>query len=177
MKKETYEHMINTVSAKPMLAKGIPLFNSIITKAIYVAYPCLLIYLLFWSPSLKFTLEYFLYSDFFDALVVPLVCFVLLTLLRKAINAPRPYEVFETQPLIPKNTKGKSFPSRHVFSIFVIAITFWFKCPFSQIAVCIFVLGVMLAVLRVLSGVHFTKDVVAGALLGIFLAELGFYLL
>lgn len=176
MKKETYVHMINTVSSQPLLAKGIPLCNSVITKAIYVAYPCLLVYLFFWNPSATSTLNHFLSSDFFAAFIVPLVCFVLLSLVRKAINAPRPYEVFETAPLITKDTKGKSFPSRHVFSIFVIATTFWFKCPLPEVAIVIFILGILLALLRVVLGVHFTKDVIAGALLGIIMATLGFSL-
>lgn len=168
--------MINAVSSQPLLAKGIPLCNSIITKAIYVAYPCLLVYLFFWNPNAASTLNNFLSSDFFAAFIVPFVCFVLLSLVRKTINAPRPYEVFETAPLITKDTKGKSFPSRHVFSIFVIATAFWFECPLPQIAICIFIHGIFLAILRVVSGVHFTKDVVAGALLGIIMATLGFSL-
>ncbi len=176
MKKETYIHMIESIKAKPYLAQAIPLCNSIITKAIYIAYPCLLVYLLFYSPSFDYVVQYFFNSTFFDAFVIPLASFIILSALRKAINAPRPYEVFETSPLIPKNTKGKSFPSRHVFSIFVIGTTFCFCCPVPELGIVILVLGIILAVMRVVSGVHFTKDVVAGALLGILMAELGFYL-
>ena len=107
---------------------------------------------------------------------MPLGSFVILSALRKGINAPRPYEVYETSPLIPKNTKGKSFPSRHVFSIFIIGMTFYYCCPAPELGIVILILGIFLAILRVVSGVHFIKDVVAGALLGILMAELGFYL-
>ena len=58
--------------------------------------------------------------DAVRALLVPGISFGAVSLFRWAFRAPRPYEVFETTPVIKKNTKGKSFPSRHVFSIFVI---------------------------------------------------------
>ena len=38
------------------------------------------------------------------------------TLLRAAINRPRPYEALNFTPLFPKDTKGQSMPSRHCFS-------------------------------------------------------------
>ena len=176
MKKETYESMIATIKEQPLLAKGIPLCNNLITKAIYIAYPCLLIYLLFFNPSLDFVIRYFFSSTFSSAFLVPLVSFVVLSIFRKAVNSPRPHEVFETAPLILKNTKGKSFPSRHVFSLFLIGTTFYFCCPIPEIGILILILGVLLACLRVVSGVHFIKDVITGALLGILMAELGFYL-
>lgn len=176
MKKETYLYMIQSLKKRPSLAKGIIGANSIITKAIYIAYPCLLGYLLVFDPGITFALDHFLESMFFKALLVPLGSFVILSALRKGINAPRPYEVYETSPLIPKNTKGKSFPSRHVFSIFIIGMTFYYCCPAPELGIVILILGIFLAILRVVSGVHFIKDVVAGALLGILMAELGFYL-
>ena len=63
-----------------------------------------------------------------------------------------------------------------MFSIFLIGTTFYFCCPIPEIGILILILGVLLACLRVVSGVHFIKDVIAGALLGILMAELGFYL-
>ena len=42
---------------------------------------------------------------------------------RKIINEPRPYEKYGVPPVLDKDTSGKSFPSRHVFSVFVIAVT------------------------------------------------------
>ena len=83
MKKETYESMIATIKEQPLLAKGIPLCNNLITKAIYIAYPCLLIYLLFFNPSLDFVIRYFFSSTFSSAFLVPLVSFVVLSIFRK----------------------------------------------------------------------------------------------
>lgn len=59
---------------------------------------------------------------------------------------------------------GKSFPSRHTFSAFAIAAS-WFVAS-VPVAVVLLVAAGVLAVCRVLGGVHFPRDVVAGALIG-----------
>ena len=105
------------------------------------------------------------------------ISFVLVTVLRKEINAPRPYEVFDAAPVIPKDTRGNSFPSRHAFSIFVIAMTFCACCPLAWAGPVMLAAGVLLAVIRVVSGVHFPCDVVVGALLGMLAGFVGLWIL
>ena len=66
---------------------------------------------------------HFLLTDYKRALgfgIVTGVPFIAVTLLRRLINAKRPYELLPFYETPPKNKIGKSFPSRHVFSIFVI---------------------------------------------------------
>lgn len=155
MNRETYLRMTEGLRARPTLARAVTIANKAITYAIYVAYPAFLIWLFIaGSPRLV------------AALLVPLVSFVLLTFLRTAANAPRPYEVFDAPPVIAKDTKGKSFPSRHVFSIFVIGSTILATAPSPVPGCVILALGVALAAIRVVTGVHFPRDVVAGALIG-----------
>lgn len=98
-------------------------------------------------------------------ILVPAVSFVAVSIFRKCFNAKRPYEVFGFRPLIEKDTKGKSFPSRHVFSIFVIGSTVFWVNRAAGILVCL--MGCVLAVIRVVVGVHFPRDVVAGGMIGI----------
>ena len=103
---------------------------------------------------------------------IPLVA---LTAVRDRINAPRPYEVYGLEPLIPKETRGKSFPSRHVFSIFVIGTSLlWLDPP---VGAALLGAGILLGAARVASGVHFAKDVLAGAGVGVLSAVAGFALL
>lgn len=107
-------------------------------------------------------------TDKWDALgliiMIPAVSFMLVSLFRNVRDEQRPYEIYNFKPLIQKDTKGKSFPSRHVFSIFVIAGTlFWF---YPVVACIMGIMGVILAVIRVISGVHFPKDVIVGAVAG-----------
>lgn len=100
-----------------------------------------------------------------ELLIITGVPFVALSVMRKMINAPRPYELLEFYEKKPREKSGCSFPSRHVFSVFVIATVI---VPTNiALGVGLFVLGSLLAAMRVLLGVHFIRDVVAGALVGV----------
>ena len=110
---------------------------------------------------------------FFRVVLVPAVTFFLVTVFRRAFNFPRPYEKLEISPLIPRNKKGQSFPSRHVASVFIIAMALLFCCPPAGIAML--VIGCFIAVTRVLAGIHFPRDVVAGAVFSIAAGAVGFF--
>ena len=102
------------------------------------------------------------------------VSFVALSTLRAILNRPRPYEAFDIDPLIPKDTQGKSFPSRHVFSAAVIACALLWMSPW--LGTLGFAATAVLSVVRVVGGVHFPRDVIAGALLGIACGIVGFWI-
>ena len=163
--------MTDALRARPVLARGVSLANKVITDAVYVAYPCLLVWLAYAAATGAAGAAGMLLR----AALVPGISFVLVTVLRKVINAPRPYEVFDAAPVIPKDTRGNSFPSRHAFSIFVIAMTFCTCCPLA--GPVMLAAGVLLAVIRVVSGVHFPRDVVVGALLGMLAGFVGLWIL
>lgn len=95
---------------------------------------------------------------------VTAVGFVAVSFFRRRFNAPRPYECCSIAPLIARDGAGKSFPSRHTFSAFAIAAS-WFAAS-VPVAVVLLVAAGVLAVCRVLGGVHFPRDVVAGAFIG-----------
>lgn len=144
-------------------------WNRALTYTCYVLYPALLIGL-FVQGGCSFA-----NIACWKALLVPLSGFALLTFVRKGINAPRPYETMDIDPLIYKATKGKSFPSRHVFSCFAIAMTWLYF--FLPVGVVLFVAGVSLAFVRVIGGVHWPKDVLAGAVAAILWTLLGFWVI
>ena len=174
MRKQTYEHMTDALRARPCLAKAVIGANKAITYAIYLAYPSLICWLVFTSCASGFADERQT-ALLLKAVLVPALGFALLSVFRKAVDAPRPYEVFDLPPVMPKSTKGKSFPSRHVFSIFVIGVAFTACCPIGWAGPAILVLGILLAGIRVVTGVHFPKDVIAGALLALLWGAIGFY--
>lgn len=173
MQKTTYISVTDALRARPVLARGVSLANKVITDAVYVAYPCLLVWLAYAAATGAAGAAGMLLR----AALVPGISFALVTVLRKVINAPRPYEVFDAAPVIPKDTRGNSFPSRHAFSIFVIAMTFCACCPLAWAGPVMLVAGVLLAVIRVVSGVHFPCDVVVGALLGMLAGFVGLWIL
>ena len=166
MTKETYEKITGTLRNRAALAKGINLANKILTYIIFISYPCLLVYLFVQSRE-----------TLLKAVLVPGVSFVVLSVFRRIVNSPRPYEVFGVPSVIPKKTKGKSFPSRHVFSVVIIGMTFLACFPYKWAAVFILAVGAAMGVIRVVSGVHFPKDVIAGALFGVISGIIGFYVI
>lgn len=105
--------------------------------------------------------------------VVTLVPFVGVSVFRHLLGAPRPPELYDMSSLgerAPKK-RGKSFPSRHVFSAFVIGSVLCFVQPILGAVVLFF--GITLGACRVLLGYHFLRDVVAGGLIGIVCGVIG----
>ncbi|MDO4943218.1 MAG: phosphatase PAP2 family protein [Lachnospiraceae bacterium] len=128
--------------------------NKILTASVYLAYPVAL-YAAYRRS----------YAQLLMSVVIPGIFFVLLSVFRDWYDAPRPYEKLDIEPIIKKDTKGHSFPSRHVFSAFMIDMVIF---PLSKVAgIVYFVIAVLIACIRVLGGVHFPKDVIVGALAGI----------
>ena len=96
---------------------------------------------------------------------IPASGFVILSFLRKKINASRPYEVWEIVPLLDRDSPGQSMPSRHVFSATIISMA----CLHASLSVglILLVLSALLGLVRVLGGVHYPKDVLVGYICGL----------
>ncbi|WP_294154358.1 phosphatase PAP2 family protein [uncultured Clostridium sp.] len=98
---------------------------------------------------------------------VPASNFIFITILRKVLNKPRPYDLFNHVPLVSYTKgKGKSFPSRHTSSAFIIAISYFYigSIPLGLFMIFIaFIIGLS----RVVAGVHFLKDIIAATLISI----------
>lgn len=107
--------------------------------------------------------------------IVPAIGFVLVTVLRRLIAAPRPFEVYQFTPMLGRHRPGLSFPSRHIYSATVITVASvwvfgWQTVYFNGL------ITLLLAVARVIGGVHFIRDVLAGAAIGALLGGVGFWL-
>lgn len=156
--------------AKPGRAKALDRTCKVLKYACYLLYPALLVMLAWeWVRNGCAGMP----RDFLQALAVPAVGFVLVSLMRRAINEPRPYEACGIEKLIDKDTQGKSFPSRHSFSIAVIGMCWLRYVPAAGILILLASLAMAWA--RVLAGVHYPRDVVCGLALGV-LAGLAMWL-
>ena len=138
--------------ALPEIIRGMSLVT---TAAIYIFFLFMLLYITDFGRSIGF--------DLLKTLAVCASDFLLVTLIRKLIDRKRPYTVYGYEPVIPRKRNAGSMPSRHVFSVFMIAFAayqmgvLWFAALIAA--------GVLTAVLRVVGGVHYVSDVVAAFLI------------
>ena len=114
-------------------------------------------------------------ESFIRLAIAGAVPFVLVSVARRLVNAPRPYELYSFYLKAPKSKNGCSFPSRHVFSAFTVSALVSVISPWLSVAAA--VAGITLAVSRVLLGIHFIRDVTAGALVGAVSGLLGLFII
>lgn len=164
MTKERYQKRMGWLFAHPDVVRGLKGMNFALTAVVFCAYP-IFILTLFVEKEPKFL----------RAILVPAVSFAVVSVFRQIVNRPRPYERFGVPAALSKNTAGKSFPSRHVFSVFVIASTVFVWNPPAGIALGI--LGIVLAAIRVIGGVHTVADVTVGMFVGILSGIIGYGLM
>lgn len=160
MTAEQYRAVIGWFNAHPAAKKVLRLVSRGVVAAVYLLYLGMLAWLA-WHRM----------GQFFPAAVVPAAAFVVGTLVRKAIDRPRPYTALGFTPLFPKDKPGQSMPSRHCFSAAAIAGAAWFVL--RPLGIVLAVLGVLIAVCRVVTGVHYISDVLAGLAFGAVFAVLG----
>ena len=153
---EWYNHIAGKIENKPFLLRLLRTFNRFMTVVMPIVYLTLLVTTYFQEGFGKQVLIYVFISA---------TGFVILSLLRKKINAPRPYEEWDIKPLLDRDSPGQSMPSRHVFSATIISTA----CLHASLSVGIIllVLSALLGLVRVLGGVHFPKDVVVGYICGL----------
>lgn len=160
MTAQRYQAIFDWFRARPAALRALEYAQKISVLGVYLVYGAVLAVTL-WQRS----------GQFWRVLAVPAAVYVLGTLLRAAINRPRPYEALNFTPLFPKDTKGQSMPSRHCFSAAAIAGTAWYVLP--PLGAVLAVLGVLIAISRVVTGVHYISDVLAGLAFGSVFAVLG----
>lgn len=148
---EWYDHIAGKIKNNPLFLRLLRVFNRFMTVVMPIVYLTLLTTIYFREGFGKQVGIY---------LFIPASGFVILSFLRKKINAPRPYEVWEIVPLLDRDSPGQSMPSRHVFSATIISIA----CLHASLSVglILLVLSALLGLVRVLGGVHYPKDVLVG---------------
>lgn len=153
---EWYGYMAANIKNNPFLLSLLRSFNRFMTVVMPIVYLILLATAYLQEGFGKQVLMY---------VFIPVSGFVILSFLRKKINAPRPYEVWEIVPLLDRDSSGKSMPSRHVFSATIISMA----CLHASLSVgvILLVLSALLGLVRVSGGVHYPKDVVVGYICGL----------
>lgn len=141
------------------LKKGLLLCNLILTYLFVLAYAGLWVY--------AFFAEGFAVKDYLKIFFVPALTLFTVSVLRLAIDRPRPYakDGANITPLLKgKAEKGDSFPSRHIAS--ATAISFAFLPYLPVLGALLFCCTLLLSYTRFAVGVHYPSDLVAGLALG-----------
>ena len=157
-----YQKLTAPLRRRPSLLKVLICFNRLMTLLMPLVYAGVLFnaYLVgTWRGLLLY-------------LLLPAAGFIVLSLVRRRINQPRPYESWDFSPLLAKDVsgEGKSMPSRHVFSSTIIAMSALSLSPWFGLVLLF--LTALLALVRVLGGVHYPKDVLVGYACGLLVGSL-----
>ena len=148
---EWYDQIAGNIENKRFLLSLLRAFNRFMTVIMPMIYLTLLATTYLQEGLGKQVLIY---------VFIPASGFVILSFLRKKINAPRPYEKWTIKPLLDRDSPGQSMPSRHVFSATIISMACMHaSLPIGMICLT---LSAFLGLVRVLGGVHYPKDVVVG---------------
>lgn len=163
MTKEGFEKRRAWFTSHPAALRALKFLNSALPAVVYAAYPTLLAVLYFKGDARLLRI-----------LAVPAAAFVAVSLARKLFDFPRPIEALGIEPMSDKKKKSDSFPSRHAASASSIAAAFlYISLPLGLIMSLI---ALAICVLRPTAGIHFPRDVIAGALLGSIFGVVGFIL-
>lgn len=154
----TYEKTVSLIETQPFLKRALHPISHILTAVYFIVYAWLL-YTAFAKG--------FAGSTVVCILGAPVLCLLIVTVLRFAVARPRPYaeDGAGVTPLAKKKDGvDNSFPSRHVACAFVISTVL---LPFATgLALGAFVFAVALAFLRFALGLHYLSDLIGGAVIG-----------
>ena len=99
----------------------------------------------------------------FEALCIALITrFGVATIIRDFYHRLRPFVALNFHSLVYVNSY--SFPSRHTIFLFALATSIYFFN--KKLAYFVYISGIIVGVARVMAGVHYPSDILAGIILG-----------
>lgn len=163
-----YEKNTLFLDVRPLLKKAVIYCNKVFTGVYFVAYASLLLYAI---------IKKYGAVDFMPILFAPLLCLLIVSVLRLAVDRPRPYTEngANITPLSKKKgNENKSFPSRHLACALVIAMTVFSCIP--PLGIFLFAISALFFYVRFAVGLHYPSDLAVGALIGILCGIFAFIL-
>jgi undecaprenyl-diphosphatase len=121
--------------------------------------------LLLWLVANTFWKQWAVYELFWISMLV-----ILVMALKFSIRRQRPAGEWGA---IYRNTDPHSFPSGHAARAFLIAVLATFFGP-AWLAILLWIWAPIVSLARVAMGVHYVSDVIAGAILGVLVALVGY---
>ncbi len=155
-----YNKNAKFLNARPLLKRAVKLGNLFFTALFVVCYGVL--------SYLVLTQDEFDPKTKLAVLFVPALAFLIVSILRIAIECPRPYAENGAgiQPLAEKKRADKkSFPSRHLTCAAVIAVVCLKFLP--AVGVLLLLTSLALAYTRFALGLHYPSDLLVGEGIGL----------
>lgn len=154
MNRNKYEKITSFFKNNKAANTALKIIYKYLPLLIFILYPIGIVWVFFKQSEI-----------FFQFVLVPLGVFLMVTALRKLINEQRPYEKYGIEPVFAKDTKGKSMPSRHTASAFIISMAMLRINLYLGIGFLAVSFVIMIS--RVLAGVHYIRDIFVGMTISI----------
>ena len=161
---KNYKRIINFFNERKFAKNALNFCYKYLPLLLFIGYPMLIAYVFFNKIG-----------DIFKIVLVPLCVFLLVTILRRLINEQRPYEKYNANSLFNKKTKGQSMPSRHTASAFIISLAILYVN--TALGIVALSVSLLITLSRLLSGVHFIRDVLVAMLLSISIGVIFFFVI
>ncbi len=161
---ETYKSIVGFFKRNKPCNTVLKLCYNFLPLIMFVSYGILIVFMFFSDIKI-----------FARITLSPLTVFAIVTFFRKISNRPRPYEKFATTSVFGKNKKGESMPSRHTACAFIIAMTFMYVS--IPLGIAYLIISALIMISRVLAGVHFISDVIAGMAISLLYGYFSFFII
>ena len=148
-----YQTMLAYIRSIPTLEKIIIMIAKFFPYIMFITYPLLIIYCFLEKNELLLV-----------TIIKPLSAFLLVTIIRKIINRPRPYETMKIIPLR-GHIQGESFPSR--LSVSAVAIALAGAAIDPMLGVFLIIIALIICLSRILCGVHYPSDVITAIIIAL----------
>jgi len=160
-------YLLNNLAGQSQLFDGVIVF-----LASYLAYILIIAYLAFVFFS-QYQRREKLQILFITGISVIVARFGVAELIRLFYQRPRPFSVLDNvQQLLTSNEW--SFPSGHATFFFALATAVYLYN--KKWGIGFFIATILITVSRVIAGIHYPSDIIAGAVIGIAVAYTVFYL-
>lgn len=161
---ETYKSIVGFFKRNKPCNTVLKLCYNFLPLIMFVSYGILIVFMFFSDIKI-----------FARITLSPLTEFAIVTFFRKIFNRPRPYEKFATTSVFGKNKKGESMPSRHTACAFIIAMAFMYVS--IPLGIAYLIISTLIMISRVLAGVHFISDVIAGMAISLLYGYFSFFII
>lgn len=161
---ETYKSIVGFFKRNKPCNTVLKLCYNFLPFIMFVSYGILIVFMFFSDIKI-----------FARITLSPLTVFAIVTFFRKIFNRARPYEKFATTSVFGKNKKGESMPSRHTACAFIIAMAFMYVS--IPLGIAYLIISALIMISRVLAGVHFISDVIAGMAISLLYGYFSFFII